>query len=152
MATANALEQIHQRRKAFWLWFPIALLIDALIIGLFQFTVGEPPKWIFTVLNVLMNSIGLVLLMRIGAVRCPKCKKPALRASLVFTSINNLRCYHCDYLLNKQLKGKKRSLIIGKDTINTNFTKVVRMPDTDPWTGKRISKDSEQDEDKASPN
>ncbi len=100
MPTNNALEQIRKRRKAYWLWVPFGAMAGLSLIMLYKFTIGVPPKWFFNTLNFLWVVIDFVLLLRLTAVRCPSCGKPALRASLLFTSLDKLRCYHCDYKLS----------------------------------------------------
>jgi phage FluMu protein Com len=95
------LEQIRQRRKAFWIWPPLVVLVDFLIIELFKSLVGEPPQWLFNVLNIVMVIVGSILLLRLSEVRCPHCGKPALRAGMFFTSLDKLRCCHCDHPLGR---------------------------------------------------
>lgn len=99
MSSDSVLIQIRKRRRAFWLWLPIGMLLGILIIELVKFFVDEPPHWLFTTLNIFMAIIGYVLISRLSNVRCPKCGKSALRASLFFTPLNKLKCFHCDHPL-----------------------------------------------------
>ena len=99
ISTNNCLEQIRTRRKTFFLWIPICIIGQIIVVIFFQNVVGVTPKWLDFVLNILANGILFLLLIRVVSVRCPKCGKSIFKYGRFPISLKNIRCQHCDYLI-----------------------------------------------------
>jgi len=94
------LKEIRHRRNLFWLWLPVALLIQLAVISIIKISWGEPPAWIFTTLNAGSAIIGFILIIRVSKIRCPRCGNKALRF-IPLTTMKYVCCQWCNYPENE---------------------------------------------------
>jgi|GEM_PF-883910 len=90
------LNEVRRRRNLVWLWLPVAIGICILCFLIFQLTVGNPPSWFMTMLNILVIVGYFFFVGRISNIRCPRCGYKALRSNPA-VSMKNVRCRWCDY-------------------------------------------------------
>lgn len=96
MKNKKDIDEIFQRRLLVWLWWPIGFLIYVGTVMLYESLVGDPPGWLFLVLNIFWPTVYFILSSNAAKFACPKCKQPALSMN-VYSSMRKLKCRNCGH-------------------------------------------------------
>ncbi len=90
------LQSLRRDRVIVWLWVPVGMLAFIAIVQAWRHLVGEPPRALFTTLNVLWVAVMLMLIWRTSSRRCPACDNRYLRL-FPWMSLKRVKCGVCGH-------------------------------------------------------
>jgi hypothetical protein len=92
------LSALRRDRLMIWLWLPVGGLLMWAVIRAWGLVAGEPPKALYTTLDVIWIMVVFLLIWRNSSRRCPHCNHRFLRA-FPWMSLKRVKCSVCGYEL-----------------------------------------------------
>jgi len=95
---AVTLADLRRDRLRIWLWLPAGGALMWAVIQAWTYLAGEPPRALYTTLDVIWIMVVFLLIWRNSSRRCPHCGHRYLRA-FPWMSLKRVQCGHCGYEL-----------------------------------------------------
>jgi DNA-directed RNA polymerase subunit RPC12/RpoP len=92
------LARLRRDRWAIWLCVPAGLVVMWGLAQAWDYAIGEPPRELYTTLDVIWIVIVFLLIWQHSSRRCPHCGHRFLRA-FPWMSLKRVKCGHCGYEL-----------------------------------------------------
>ena len=92
------LARLRRDRLLIWCWLPVGGLAMFLVVKAWQLVAGEPPRALYSTLDVLWIAVTFSLIWRRSSSRCPRCDHRYLRA-FPWMSLKKVECGVCGYEL-----------------------------------------------------
>ena len=90
------LKQLRSDRVLLWCWLPLGSFAMYLVLQAWQRFAGDPPRGLYTTLDILWIAVTFSMIARRSTARCPRCNNRWLR-SFPWMSLSKVECSVCGH-------------------------------------------------------